>query len=301
MLTTSLTPPARATAASAAGIGEASAVDPVTALLWPHRDRVTAPGWSLEAARELDEMSARRRAIPVRKIFVRSDTDTAPPLSRLYQAGGRGGLVAIQLYLGLVWVCSAPPYRTNRPGRSWAMLLGLEDPEGKGVRRIAAASKALQRARLISVTYEPGRGNTTTILDESGNGDDYLLPSTQYIKAAPGPRGEEQRRRNTYLKIPTQLWTRGEIQSLSGPGLVMLLILLAEDSGPGGDPVWFSTTAFPARYRISHKTRAAGTKELQDRGLLDVERQALPDVPGTVFTRRRYRNLYRLTLPPADA
>lgn len=263
---------------------------------YEHSDRVTAPPSSLAAAKELDDSSGRRQATPVRKSFVRSDTDADTPLSRLVRAGGRGGLVAIKLYLALLWRCSTSPYRTTKPGRAWATLLGLDDPEGNGARRIAAAVKTLQEARLIEVAYEPGRGNTITVLDESGDGSEYFLPSTAYARASAGRGGDAQRQHNIYFKIPSRLWTEGDIQSLKVPGLVMLLILLAEQADQG-DPVWFATDTFPARYRISHKTRAAGTRELVRRQLLTVDREALPDIPGRVFDRQRYRNRYKVTLP----
>lgn len=264
-------------------------------LVWEHRDRVAVSPTALAAADEINDRAGRRRnkGTPVRKSFVRSDTEQPPPMARLYQVGGRGGLVAIKLYLALLWRCSSPPYRVTQPARAWATLLGLEDPEGKGVRRVAAALKSLQAEGLIQVDFVPGTGNTITLLDESGDGSPYLLPSTEYARAS----AEPLRARNRYFKISPQLWMEGDIQSLKGPGLVMLLILLAERGGEGL-PVWFSTEAFPTRYRISHKTRAAGTRELIDRGLLTIERQPLPDVPGRTFSRRRFRNVYSLINPP---
>jgi hypothetical protein len=264
---------------------------------WLHRDRVAVPPSALAAANEVNDTSGRRRnkGAPVRKTFVRTDGDQTPPMSRLYQVGGRGGLVAIKIYLALLWRCSSPPYKVTQPARAWATLLGLEDPEGNGVRRITAAIKALQSEKLIKVNFVPGTGNTITLLDESGDGTPYLLPSTEYARSPEGP----QRQRNRYFKISPRLWTEGDIQSLKGPGTVMLLILLAERGGEGV-PVWFSTEQFPARYRISHKTRSTGTRELIDRGLLAVEREALPDIPDRTFSRRRYRNVYKLINPPVS-
>lgn len=266
----------------------------------PRPDRVTAPPAALEAAREIDSSTLRRRATPVRKSFLRSDSDLPTALTRVYRSGGRGGQVALKLYLALLWRCSSPPFQTSKPARAWATLIGLEDPGGNGQRRVNAALRTLQNALLIQVTYTPGVGNTVSLLDESGDGTPYKLPSTEYARAPKGPAGEAQRRRNTYFKVPSRLWTEGDIQSLSGPGLVMLLILLAEQADTA-DSVWFATDLFPARYRISPNVRAQGTTELQQRGLLVVDREALPEVPGSVFARRRFRNKYRLTLPGGPA
>lgn len=267
----------------------------------PRDDAVAVPVSALDAARELDGRSGRRRAVPVRKVFVRAAAADAPvpPLARLFQVGGRGGVVSIKLYLALIWRCSAPPFTTDKPYRAWATLLGLDDPRGKGTRRIASAMKLLQSEGLVDLTAEPGQTNTVTVRHENGTGRSYTLPSTSYVKARAGAAGDPARARNKYFKIPARLWTEGQIQALRGPGLVLLLILLAEQAGEG-ERVWFSTEAFPDRYRISHKARAAGTVELQRRGLLDVEREALPDRPTptpSVYDRQRYRNVYALRGP----
>lgn len=275
---------------------------------WAFRTRGKVSAETRDIARELDNVTRRRRATPVRKIFVRSYGDDPAPLSQLVRVGGRGGAVAIRLYLALLWRCSSPPFNTDKPARAWALLLGLEDPEGKGALRISAALKTLETANLITVSRLPGR-NVVTVLDESGDGSDYQLPSTEYFLAARrGSNGEDAARRNLYFKISSRWWTEGDLQTLSGPALVMLLILLAEqggdqklaDEGGVGRPVWWATQVFPTRYHVSHKTRAAGTQELVTRGLLIIEREALPDVPGSAFARRRYRNIYKLINPPND-
>lgn len=93
------------------------------------------------------------------------------------------------------------------------------------------------------------------------------------------------------------LWLSGYIQALTGPGLAMLLILLAEQAGEGKS-VWISPPEFEARYGVSEKTRTAGTKDLQGRGLLIVRRQGIgvrPGSSGSVFDIRRTRNVYRPT------
>ncbi len=262
-----------------------------------HDDRVRVPADALAAAQEIDDTSRRRNSTPVRKLFVRaaSADDADPPLARLVQVGGRGGGVALKLYLALIWRCSGEPFETSKPHRAWATLLGLEDPEGKGARRIASALKTLRELGLVTVRRVPAEPNVVGLLDESLDGSPYLLPSNEYARAPKGDQGDAQRAHNLYFKVPSRLWLEGDIQSLETPGLAMLLILLAEQAD-GPNPVWFSTTAFPARYRLSQKTRAAGTRELELRGLVRVDRVPVSDVPGrtSVFDRRRTRNLYSL-------
>lgn len=252
---------------------------------------VSVSAASRAAAQELATGSGRRVNTPVRKGFVRSVDDgvTPAPMSSIY-AGGRSGIVAIKLFLALIWRCSAAPFSTDKPARAWATLLDLEDPEGKGVRRISRAMRALATAKLITLTEQGGQPNLVTLATEDGSGADYTIPSTSYTRA----KNENQKIPHRYFKISSTLWTDGVIQSLSGPATVMLLILLAEQADT--KDVWFSTQQFPARYKISHKTRAEGTGELVRRGILKTRRESLSKTGGTaVFDPRRKRTLYRLT------
>lgn len=254
---------------------------------------------SLTAARELAESSRRRIDTPVRKSFVRPMSESGGPVAPLAQiySGGRSGIVAVKLYLALLWRCSAPPYSTDKPARAWATLLDLEDPRGKGARRIKNAMKALADARLITLAEQAGYPNITTLLDESGSGRSYELPSTAYNFAKRNSASTGRLAENMYFKVSPRLWSEGYIQSMSGPALVMLLILLAEQAG-AGTKVWFSTEEFPRRYNISHKTRAAGTRELRESGLLTVEAESLAANPrSSTFDSQRRRKVYRLTAP----
>ena len=76
----------------------------------------------------------------------------------------------------------------------------------------------------------------------------------------------------------------------------MLMAVLAEQDleSPGG-PVWWSTTRFPRRYGVSSATRARGTRELQEAGLLEVERKLMPPTQGKSFSVDRVRSIYRVT------
>ncbi|MGF0320942.1 hypothetical protein [Nocardia fluminea] len=257
---------------------------------------------SLEAARALATSSGRRVDTPVRKSFVRPMIEAAGPKAPLAQiySGGRGGTVAVKVFLALLWKCSAAPFCTDKPARAWATLLDLDDPTGLGARRVKDALRTLERAKLIEMKPQPGLPNLVTLRDESGLGIDYEAPSTAYSKAQRFRAKQPVLASNTYFKVPRGLWTTGYIQKLSGPALVMLLILLAEQAGTGGE-VWFSTEEFPRRYNVSHKTRAAGTKELIKKGLLTVESRSLAAWSGaSVFDTQRYRKVYRLT-PLAQA
>ncbi|MCM0616461.1 hypothetical protein MOD31_10530 [Paenarthrobacter sp. TYUT067] len=246
-------------------------------------------------AEALDQDSGRRKAIPIRKSFVRAEkgTENPPPLAELVKRGGRGGGVIVKMYLALVWRCSGGDFDTDISARVWARLLALEDPNFKGARRISKAIKTLEDCRLVSVSPRRGEPSLITLLDESGDETPYALPSTAYTS--------KKLRRDIYFKVPTTLWTEGFIQRMSAPALTMLLILLAEQSGeasPGetdGKEVWWSTERFPQQYSVSPSMRSRGTKDLRDMGLLYVERSSVAS-PGNkrTFARERVRNVYRL-------
>lgn len=248
---------------------------------------------SLDAASEIADSSKKRIDAPVRKTFVRAEGEASPPLANLY-AGGRSGIVAVKLYLALIWRSGGSGYASDKPARAWATLLDLPDPEALGARRIKAAMKALAQQRLLTITPQPGGPNLITLLDEGGTGRPYELPSSAYSRAQARGAGTSRLRSNLYFKVPTRLWTEGYIQTMTGPGLVMLLILLAEQGGTG-QQLWISPAAFADRYKISRSTRTAGTKELKRLRLLVVERESLSArSTQSVFDERRRRNVYRL-------
>lgn len=232
-------------------------------------------------AAEIDESASRRRSAPVRAEFVRDlGGSGGTPLAHLVQVGGRGGGVALRLYLSLIWRSSADPFTTSLPARKWAELLALPDPAGRGARRIVDALKTLKETRLISVERRAGDTSVVTLLHESGSGAPYSLP-----------RGDQGER---YLQVPSRLWLNGELHELSAPGVAMLLAVLVDQTAPG-EPVWWATSVFHGRFGLSPATRARGTKELVTAGLLDVRRAPISTARGRSFAAERVRNVYSVT------
>ena len=249
-----------------------------------------APQIALRAARELLETSNRRIDTPVRKTFVRvDDQDIRPPLARLVGRGGRGGAVAVKLYLALLWRCSAEPFTTEIPARKWAMLLGLDEPDTLGARRVTAALEVLSREKLIVVDKRRGEPSVIHLLEESGSGVAYGLPSTAHTFAP-----ADEKRAHLYFKVPSRLWTEGHIQSMSASAIAMLLVALAEQ-GAGQRETWWSTTVFPQRYNLTPTTRSKGTRELVARRLMLVTKRSVSNSSSDrIFSRERVRNVYLL-------
>jgi hypothetical protein len=252
---------------------------------------------SLDRADEIEDWAGRRVSAPVRKWFVRSRAGEAPKLSVLYSGpsgGGRSGYVSIKVLLSLLWKTSKPPFQTVMTAPALAELLDLPDPRGNGARRVRDALKALAAANLIRLVPRPGTSPLIQLMNETGNGEEYSLPSTSYVRSQrTKPNQEPVTDPNLYFQLPAELWTEGFLQALKGPGLVMLLILLSEQANKNA--VWFSGTEFIDRYRISPSTRTKGTKELVDLGMLTLTSVPLPETwGGSTFEQQRRRYEYRL-------
>lgn len=253
---------------------------------------------SLHLARELTSSAARRVEIPIRVGFVeRFDVDTAAagpadtaPLAQLVSVGGRGGGVAIKLFLAIVWRCSAAPFSTDVSARTWAALLDLPDPSNRGARRVTDALRTLERHNLIRLEHRRGEPSVIHLLDEHGHGAPYSLPSTAMVT---GPK-KQRDQKHLYFKIPTALWTNGQIQSMSAPALAMLLVCLASERGRYGRSQWWSTEAFPNRYGLSPTTRSRGTRELVERKLLIVTKELVANSKTSGFGSEKVRNRYQL-------
>lgn len=258
---------------------------------------------SKATAEVVDKSVGARKAVPIRNAFVRNDDpDEDAPLKKLVSGGGgRGAAVPVMLYVALIWKCAKKPFDVKLPARKWAELLSLPDPSGRGARRIANALLTLEGLRLIKLEKVHGEPSRVTLLDESGDGSDYEVPSTAYSLGG--------LKRDLYFKVSSRLWTSGEFQQLSASGLAMLLILLEEgghkpnespfvkvmNSAPQGREVWFTTENFPARFGISASMRSRGTKELENAFLLHTFRRPVGP-PGTLvsFTTEKLRKVYVL-------
>lgn len=184
------------------------------------------------------------------------------------------------------------PYDTNLSARRWATLLDLEDPSGKGARRISDAIERLEDKKLIRVERSHGEVPRIFLLREDASGREYTTPS--------GLRSRKEKADDSlgdlYLQVPDDLW-KGHIQDMSAPELVMLLLLLAEPPREGSG-TWWSGTTFYRWYQITPGMRTMGTTGLIERRLLSVTKMMI-DTPrgGNSDNRDRVRNSYSLKGP----
>lgn len=248
-----------------------------------------SPGGSSAVAR-LKASSGARIDTPLRKTFVRSPTDNSsvrPPLAQLFRRGGRGPAVPLKLYLAILWRCSGGTYDTDISARQFAAVLDLPDPNTAGARRITDALERLEAVRVVALSKRRGDSTVVQLLAESGSGAAYSTPSGKIARGKVKPDDP-----NLFFKVPVDLWLSGHLQRMDAPAVAMLLILLAEQARPA-HPAWFATEIFPARYHLSSPVRSRGTKELSDRGLLQVTKK-LVEGGAQSYGRERVRNKYAL-------
>ncbi|NMR21660.1 hypothetical protein [Cellulomonas fimi] len=253
--------------------------------------RTPSPG-ALEVAHLIKDRLGRRAAAPVRVSFVGAhdddrDDDTDPPLARLLR-GGRGGEVRLKLELSFLWFAAAAPHDVSLPARVWAVLLGLEDPEGRGTRRVRQAIDALESNYLIRVARHPGMPPRIWLLDEGAQGVPYTLPGSAFNAA----RNTPDAWRHRYIQLPDTLWTNGWIATLSGAAIAMLLVLYAErGTDKSGKELWFSPKRADQLYGLSEDTRSKGLRELRAAGLVSARRRS---ATRNALDTRRVRNTYKL-------
>jgi len=235
-----------------------------------------------------------KRPVPVRNGFIERLDPAATgdaPLAVMLR-GGQGGAVRLKLLLAMLWFAVGYPHETSYPARGWAGLLGLDEYETNGARRVTAAIGWLEANSLVRVVRQPGTPSQVFLLDERGTGDEYKLP----FKALEAKRdeGEAVGRDGYYVTLPAEFFTRGWIAVLTAPAVAMLLVMVLEARYSGRTRgLWHSPAQALKRFGLSQDTRTAGLKELELYGIAD--RRTGPVSPG-VFDMKRRRNIYDLHL-----
>jgi hypothetical protein len=230
------------------------------------------------------------RSCPIRVEFIRRLAQDkrwwAPPMMHMLR-GGRGGEVRLKLYLSMLWIAAKPRdgvHATEFAAYSWANLLGLDDPDTTGKRRIQDAIAWLDAESYVTRRSRPGRPPIVELRHDDGTGDPYASP------IARGKTGEPK-----YRKLPPSMWTKGWIAELSGAALVVWLAY-SDERSQSSDPKWLTPKQTSERYGISVDTRKKGLAELRGHGLVTPYRRwRRPD-----FERPQATVQYRLNLSRLD-
>ncbi|NMC34905.1 MAG: hypothetical protein GYA36_20995 [Veillonellaceae bacterium] len=227
------------------------------------------------ALQSLVDRARRRSSVALPLEFVKGGSDT--PLARLL-GGGRSGEVRLKLFLTYVMRATRKPYETRQFHSSEAArALALPDPDGKGARRIQAATRWLKNAGFLAEKGDRRSLPQVQILDPR------RVPHPLVLKPWPG-RGEGKR----YLSLPIELWSNGWICVLSGRALALYLVLNELTTSR-------SNRGWTDRYRrelygLSDATWARAAGELKEMGLLTITKKSVKDDSAV----ERERNIYEL-------
>jgi DNA-binding MarR family transcriptional regulator len=208
------------------------------------------------------------KAVPIRKTFLQGGDRSDPepgPLARLVR---RRDDRALQLYLLFHAVATADPWDSTKDARVWARAMNLRTRTGYDTAAISKAWRRLEQQQLVSRSRR-GRLARVTLLDESGTGKPYR----HHAAAEP------------YFKLPFEYWLNGWHRRLDLPAKAILLI------GLSLPPEFILPEAeAPRWYGISADTTRRGLRELQDRGLLTVQKtvKEAPAAPEGFAIEHRY-------------
>lgn len=233
----------------------------------------------------------RDRDAPIRTAFIeaRRRTDPDPRLAQILRGNRGGGAVRLKLELSVLWIAVGEGHEVRYPLRLWAELLGLDNENGQGARRVANAFGWLESAGLVRSERRPGVETAYWPMEETRSNRAYTIPGVRISST----KDESERRQHRYVKLPAQMWTSGWIAELSGAAIAMLLILLTQ-AWPNADrEIWFSPSFADQRFRLSEDTRRRGLRELERADLIRLRRRTLE---SNTLTNPRLRNVYQLQL-----
>ena len=219
---------------------------------------------------------SRRTFVPVSRAFLQQPRQGggAGPLSRFV---GTHRKRALDLYLLMHAVASAPPYDVTLPAQVWARALEMPPGAGSAV-QISTTISWLESERLI-VTSRLGNARRVVLLADDGSGEPYRHPGIEPAETRVG-----------YFKLSFDYWLDRWHRSLDLPATVVLLIALSLPN----------EFLLPQRhgakwYGVSRDTVRRGLASLQRMGLLTYRTVTKPaPLAPTGITNDR---LYSLTGP----
>lgn len=222
---------------------------------------------SLDVMRSAVERSKRVSTVQLPIDFARNPLEEPTPLKRI-GSDGRGQGLRLKLYLSMTMLATREPYDLRPyPAAAYATMLGLDDPEGQGARRVNQAQRWLRDHGFIQ-RIENGTHPPHIV----------LLPLAQQFDW-----------NGRWITLPLGLWSNGWIHVLSGRALTIYVVLRELTGGrPDGDT---ADGRRKRQYGLSDETWARGTAELQELGLAEVARVIDRSDP---FVRRQPRLRYRL-------
>jgi hypothetical protein len=193
----------------------------------------------------------------------------SPPLAQIMR---RGGDLRLKVYLTIVMKATKAPHSTVVSSADLAAMLGLQDPQRAGSRRVSKAINDLAALGLLKREGKPGYIPQTTVLDPIGSGEAWDVNTLK----------------SPYLTLPIELWRRGWLLALSGRAIALLIVLREVTAGRADNTGW--TPGIRKRqYGFSDDTWTRALDELVACGLVDVSVKV-----ERFNSEPRRRNIYKL-------
>jgi hypothetical protein len=169
---------------------------------------IASPQETIEAL--LGRSQRAGRAVPIRRTFVQQGSQRRPLPGPLASLVKRRDERALDLYLLLHAVASAPPWNVAEAAAVWARTLGLLVP-GSGESAVSKVWRRLEQRGLVA-RGRIRRQVSITLLDESGSGKPYTHPGST---------------RDPYFQLSFRYWTAPENWHRELPFAAKSMLLIA--------------------------------------------------------------------------
>lgn len=235
---------------------------------------------AIERLEKIVRRSKRGSTVQLPQGFAR-DTKNAVPDPVLAGLLRHGNGLLVKVYLTVVMAATSHPHKVQLSNPEIAEALGLPDPggngerQGAGARRVRKAMAELEKRKLVRREPRHGHAPITHVLDGRGAGEDL----------GDLPLGKP------WITLPIALWKRGWFIALSPRAIAVLVVLRELTYRRSHSRGTYVDGVRKRQYGLSDDTWTRATRELEDAGLLTVEREVYED-----RGEPRRRNLYTLRL-----
>lgn len=228
----------------------------------------------------LIERSGRSFA-PIPKVFIqnpdpKATPDRGAPLADFVRRGDKRALLALMMLYTIISSGDHDDgWSSTLPLQVWARALDTV-ATATGSSATSAATKIFTRLvqRDLIERRRTGRERkiTITLLSADGSGTPYTRPT--------GKTKDDR-----FIRLNHQFWTQDWAHTLSLPAIAMLLVALHEKPG-----FFLPTEHMPKWYGWSADTAERGLRELDERGLIHIDKQVYTDPisPSGLSSKNRY-------------
>lgn len=256
-------------------------------------------------------IGSKRKGALVRSILIDPDSYSVPnvlghvshPLVDMgIGSGGSGGEVRLKLWLSLMCQFNSTNDWTHldryQPGML-ARIFGLDEDLVRGKESVRRAYRWLAANNFIVIEggrlKRSGRVRVTT---EAA----LYLPEQYVVQFRQTPSGssllppypEFPRYKDSYFRVPIELWSKGWMGYLRSSEIIVLMLLCKLNENQGGKPIEIRANRRLERYGLSDVMWRQGAKGLERRNILESWEPALHDLDQVTGEPTNYRMVFRL-------